>query len=246
MVPVAASSVAAYPDTYLGENVSVMAAVEALLSKTAFTIDQDKTKSTGKDVLVLAPTLTGVVQPNTYVTVVGEVIRFDPAEVAKRLKGYTIDLPADLVTKYQGRPAILATAVINSALLDVAKRVLPPLTPAEAAFDKVMKQVGPTFNSLRSGLEKPDAAALKDQVATLKKSFTDAEAFFKARGTSDATGWAGEALKLVTSMEAATTAGKFEDIKASATDLATLCQNCHTAHRERLEDGTFRIKGDVR
>ena len=93
MVPVAASSVAAYPDTYLGENVSVMAAVEALLSKTAFTIDQDKTKSTGKDVLVLAPTLTGVVQPNTYVTVVGEVIRFDPAEVAKRLKGYTIDLP---------------------------------------------------------------------------------------------------------------------------------------------------------
>ena len=37
MVPVAASSVAAYPDTYLGENVSVMAAVEALLSKTAFT-----------------------------------------------------------------------------------------------------------------------------------------------------------------------------------------------------------------
>ena len=95
MVPVAASSIAGYPDTYYGENVSVMAAVETLLSKTAFTIDQDKTKSTGKDVLVLAPTLNGILVPNTYVTVVGEVIRFDPAEVAKRLKSYTIDLPAD-------------------------------------------------------------------------------------------------------------------------------------------------------
>ena len=246
MVPVAASSIAGYPETYYGENVSVMAAVETLLSKTAFTIDQDKTKSTGRDVLVLAPTLNGVLVPNSYVTVVGEVIKFDPAEVAKRLKSYTIDLPAELVTKFQGRPAILATAVINSALLDVAKRVLPPLTPAEAAFDKVMKQVGPTFNNLRAGLESPDAAALKDQVATLKKSFTEAEAFFKSRGTADATGWAAEALKLVASMETAAAAGKFEDVKAPVTSLTTLCQNCHNAYRERLEDGTFRIKGDVR
>ena len=84
MVPVAASSIAGYPDTYYGENVSVIAAVETLLSKTAFTIDQDKTKSTGKEVLVLAPTLNGILVPNTYVTVVGEVIRFEPAEVAKR------------------------------------------------------------------------------------------------------------------------------------------------------------------
>ena len=243
MVPVAASSLVLNPDAYYGENVSLMAAVEGMLSKTAFTVDQDPKRSTGKELLVLAPTLTGLVVPNTYVTVVGEVIRFDPAEIAKKAKSYTLDLPAEAVAKYQGRPAVLATAVINAAMADLAKRVPPPLTPAEAAFDKVMKQVGPTFNNLRSGLESPDAAQAKEQVATLKTAFAEAQAFFKARGTADATGWAGDALKLVTSMEQSVAAGKWDDVKTSATNLAQLCQTCHTAHRERLEDGSYRIKG---
>jgi hypothetical protein len=244
MVPVAASTIVLRAEEYYGENVSVMAAVEGVLSKTAFTVDQDKSRSTGKDVLVLAPTLTGIVVPNTYVTVVGEVIRFDPAEVAKKVKSYTLDLPAEAIAKYQGRPAILATAVINAALLDVAKRIPPPMTPAEAAYDKVMKQVGTTFNSLRAGLEAPNADQAKEQVAVLKKAFGEAEAFFKTRGTTDAIGWAQDAQKLVASMEQAVAGAKWDDMKTSVTNLTQLCQTCHTAHRERLDDGTFRIKGD--
>ena len=100
--------------------------------------------------------------------------------------------------------------------------------------------------ALRNGLEAPDAAQAKEQVGILKKAFGDAEAFFKARGTADATGWAGDALKLVTSMEQAVAATKWDDVKGSVTTLTQLCQTCHTAHRERLEDGTFRIKGESR
>ncbi len=55
LVPVAASSVASNPDPYIGEFVTMTGAVEANLSKTSFSVDQDKTKPTGKDVLVLAP-----------------------------------------------------------------------------------------------------------------------------------------------------------------------------------------------
>lgn len=246
MIPVAASSVASHPDDFYGSNVSLMAAVEAVLSKTAFTVDQDKTRSTGKDILIIAPAMTGIVMANAYVTVIGDVFRFDAAELAKRAKGYTVDVPAEVLAKYQGRPAILATSVVNEALLDVAKRVPPPMTPAEAAYDKVMKQVGTTFTAFRNGLESPDAAQAKEQVAILKKSFGEAEAFWKARGTADATGWAGDALKLATSMEQAVAASKWDDVKSSATNLAQVCQTCHTAHRERLDDGTFRIKGESR
>src|SRR5678816_907436 len=71
LVPMAASSLLLNPDAHFGENVSLMAAVETVLSKTAFTVDQDKAKATGKEVLIIAPTLTGVVQPNSYVTVTG-------------------------------------------------------------------------------------------------------------------------------------------------------------------------------
>ena len=56
------------------------------LSPTAFSVDQDKTKSTGKEIIVLAPRLHEPVELNTYVTVIGEVVKPDAAEITKRAK----------------------------------------------------------------------------------------------------------------------------------------------------------------
>ena len=126
LVPVAASSVVKNPDPYIGEYVTLTATVESNLTKTAFSVDQDKTKSTGQDVLVLAPNLQKPADANAYVTVIGQLIKFDPAEVAKNLKGYTIDLsPADL-EKYNGKPVVLATAVINSGGVDHVGQIGDP------------------------------------------------------------------------------------------------------------------------
>src|SRR6266581_3568674 len=66
-VPLAASTLAANPDPYIGEWVTVTAAVEQTLAVLAFSIDQDKTKSTGKEILVLAPRMNSPVDLNTYV-----------------------------------------------------------------------------------------------------------------------------------------------------------------------------------
>src|SRR5438552_18799491 len=111
LVPLAASTLAADPDPFIGEWVSVTAAVEQTLALLAFSIDQDKTKSTGKEILVLAPRMNSPVDLNTYVTVIGEVVRFDPEEIAKKSKDYKVDLPADVIAKYKGKQALLATAV---------------------------------------------------------------------------------------------------------------------------------------
>ena len=104
LVPVAASSVAANPDPYVGEYVTMTGAVEANLSKTSFSVDQDKTKSTGKDVLVLAPTLQKPAEANGYVTVIGQLIKFDEKEVAAKLKDYKIDLSPEDLAKFRASP----------------------------------------------------------------------------------------------------------------------------------------------
>src|SRR6476620_11261119 len=122
LVPVAASSVAANPDPYVGEYVTMTGAVEANLTKTSFSVDQDKTKSTGKDVLVLAPTLQKQADANGYVTVIGQLIKFDEKEVAAKLKDYKIDLSPEDIAKFKGKPVVLATAVINNAGIDIAKK----------------------------------------------------------------------------------------------------------------------------
>src|SRR6185436_19455928 len=141
LVPVAASSVAANPDPYVGEYVTMTGAVEANLTKTSFSVDQDKSKSTGKEVLVLAPSLQKQTDANTYVTVIGQLIKFDEKEVASKLKDYQIDLsPAD-IAKYKGKPVVLATAVINTAGIDIAKKPIPPMGADELTLQKIMTKL---------------------------------------------------------------------------------------------------------
>ena len=244
LVPVAASTLAARPDAFYGEPVSLAATIEQNLTRTAFVVDQDKTKSTGKEVLVLAPNLQRHVDPNTYVTVIGDVMRFDPAELTARLKDYKLDLAPDVAAKYVGKPVVIATSVIDTAGNDVAKRLPPPMTAEEEGYQKLMKQVGSSNGALRKAIEGSDAKLAAENVATLKTTFRDVESFWKARRRNDAAQWAQDARKLSENIERSVAAGRWDDVKTHAGTLGKACQTCHTAYRERFDDGSFRIKKD--
>jgi cytochrome c556 len=242
LVPVAASSVVKNPDPYIGEYVTLTATVESNLTKTAFAVDQDKTKSTGQDVLVLAPTLQQPADANGYVTVIGQLIKFDPAEVTKNLKGYTIDLsPADL-EKYKGKPVVLATAVINSGGIDIAKKPIPPMTADDLALQKIMTKLPPAQAALRKALDGKDLNLVKEQATIIKTAFTDTEAFWKARGNTEAMNIAAEAKKHADAILINIGLGSMEAAKTSITPLGATCASCHGKFRDRMDDGTFRIK----
>jgi len=241
-VPVAANTLADNPDSYSGQVVSVTASVDRVLSPTAFVVDQDPAKSAAHELLVIVPTLSGPIQPNAYLTIVGEVLRFDAADIARRAKDHKLDLSPETVARYTGRPAILATAVVTAAFVDLAKVPPPPLTPEEDAFDKVMKRVGPAFNELRTAATASNAAAVAERAKALKGAFAEAEAFWKARKAADAMEWTRTARTHLTALERAAAAGQWDQVKTSVADVNRLCSTCHTAYRERLEDGSFRVK----
>jgi hypothetical protein len=243
LVPVAASSLLQHPELYVGQTVSVTGVAERSITPTTFSIDQGKSQQSPGEILVVAPTLIGRVPLQAYVTVVGDAVKFDPADVARRFKGYTLDLPADEIEKYRGRPALFATSVIDPTMTDIAKPVVPPPTPAENTFDGVMKQVSPTFTALRAAVDASSADQVRQRAVELSKFFGDTQAFFTARGTADATTWATDAGKLVHAIDQAAAAAKWDDAKASAASLNTICASCHAAHREREDDGTYRVKG---
>jgi len=246
-VPLAASTLADHPDSYYGEFVTVTGAVEQTLSKLAFSVDQDKTKSTGKDVIAVAPTLMEPVAPNTYVTIIGEVVHLDPAEIGKKgaelTKEYKIDLAPDVVSKYRGHPVVLAKSVITTAGVDVAKRPPPPPTAEEEALSKIMKQVGPANTALRGALDKTDMAVAKENANVLKQAFVQTEAFWKPKGKPEAAKFAEEARKLSESISAAIASGNWDEAKTHAGTLGQQCAGCHGQFRERMDDGTYRIKG---
>ena len=241
-MPVAASSVAANPDPYVGEYVTMTGAVEANLTKTSFSVDQDKTKATGKEVLVLAPSLQKQADANGYVTVIGQLIKFDEKEVATKLKDYKIDLsPADLA-KYKGKPVVLATAVINSAGIDIAKKPIPPMSADDLTLQKIMTKLPPAQGAVRKSLDSKDVAGSKEQATTIKTAFTEIEAFFKAKGNEEATKWAAEGKNHAESILVNLNMNNVEAAKTSITPLGATCASCHGKYRERMEDGTFRLK----
>jgi len=249
-VPLAASTLADHPDTYYGEFVTVTGAVEQTFSKLAFSVDQDKTKSTGKDVIVIAPTLMEPVTPNAYVTIIGEVVHLDPAEIGKKgaelTKEYKVDITPDVVAKYKGHPVVLAKSVITTAGLDVAKRPPPPMTAEEEALSKIMKQVGPANTALRGALDKTDMAVAKENANVLKQAFVQTEAFWKPKGKAEATKFAEEARKLSEQISTAIATGNWDEAKTHAGTLGQQCAGCHGAFRERMDDGTYRIKTSSR
>jgi cytochrome c556 len=241
-IPTAASSIADKPDMFYGQNVTVYATVEKQLTATAFTLDQDTKKSTGKEVIVLAPRLHEKVEPNTYVTVIGEVVRADAGEIAKRAKASAAGLPADVLAQHAGKPVILATAVITPSLNDLAKFIPPPMTPEEEVLDKAMKAVGQANGAVRKGVDGSNAEIVKTQTAILAKSFTDTEAFWKKRGNNDAVKIAQTARAAVDGIEKAAGMGNWNEAKTQMNTLGQQCQSCHKEFRERLEDGSFAVK----
>jgi hypothetical protein len=219
LVPASANSIAANPQQYLGQMVTVFAAVDRIISPTSFSIDQDPVHSGTGEVVVVAGVLNATPPANAYVTVIGEVIMMD------------------------GRPAIKATNVLDAKMVDLAKKALPPLTPEEQAFDAVMKKVQPAFAALRQAVTETNADAAKTQAAILKQAFTDTEAFFKKRGKADAEKWALEARSHTEALERAA-AGQWDTAKAVLPQLQQACSSCHAVYRERQDDGSYRIRAD--
>jgi cytochrome c556 len=242
LVPVAASTLTAHPDGYYGEYVSLTAPVKQSLSKLAFVVHQDTAKNTGNEVLVLVRLLNRSLDPDTYVTIVGEVVRFEPAEIASKAKDYVLDLAPDIMAKYRGTPAILASSVTTAAGVDATLRLPPPMTEAEEAYAKIMKQVGPANAALRKAIEANDSNVARESATVLKHAFAQTAEFWKKKDRADATTWAQDARKLADSIDRSAAGGKWEEVKAATGRLGQSCQTCHTAYRERFDDGSFRIK----
>jgi hypothetical protein len=251
-VPTSAASLARNPAAYIGENVTVTASIEQILSKSAFVLEQHQAAGatvspkapTGaiKDVLVVAPILNAPVEKDAYVTVAGEVMAFDPEAIAKKVKNYQVDLSAEDAAKYKGRPVIVAKVVVNGAMVDLAMRLPPPYSAEEKSLDDMMKKVGPASAGLRASVDASKMENTADNIALLKKAFSETEMFWKGKSVADAVKKAQDARVLVETIDREISSGAWDDAKKNVASLTQACGGCHTPYRERFDDGSFRAK----
>jgi len=109
-------------------------------------------------------------------------------------------------------------------------------------FQKAMKTAGSTVGPLKKAL---DGGAMDDAGAGAKKMekvFATAEKFWTERKTADAIQWSKDGGAAAKALSAAVTAKDADAAKAAFGTMTGTCKNCHEAHREKLADGSYKIK----
>lgn len=113
---------------------------------------------------------------------------------------------------------------------------------SEADYEAAMKKVLPAQGNLKKGIEAKDAAAVKKEAAVLEAVFKLSEDFWKARKVQDATDWSITAKQGAAEIGKLAGEGAWDKIPDAQKKVGGTCMACHTAHREKLPEGGYKIK----
>jgi cytochrome c556 len=111
-----------------------------------------------------------------------------------------------------------------------------------AEYQGWMKSVGATSGSLRKNLEAKDAGAAAADAKKLQEIFGHVHGYWNDKHVEDAMKFAMAAGMGFGEVAELAEAGKFDDASAKLKTTSANCGGCHTAHREKAADGTWKIK----
>ena len=247
-IPVGTNRILQQPETYYGKRVTVSAGIEQILSETVFVVDQRKTVGptsvapAGHPLLVVAPYLKTALDPKDYLVVRGQLVQFDREALSGVEPRYALDVPPEIVARYEGKPVLIALSIRDHKFNELAAKPLPPPTAEEASMSAVMKTIGSLFSQLEGAVEGKESGVVTRHAANLQPEFTAAEQIFGAVKRSAAAELAQAARGHAASIEQAVRAADWAAVSDSVRALNQQCQRCHSSQRQAQEDGTYRFK----
>ena len=112
----------------------------------------------------------------------------------------------------------------------------------DADYQKWMNTVGATSGSLRKNLEAKNGESASADAKKLQEVFAQVHHFYQEKNVEDATKFAADARDAFRDIGEQASAGHFEDASAALKKAMSNCAGCHTAHREKLADGSYKMK----
>ncbi len=88
----------------------------------------------------------------------------------------------------------------------------------------------------------PDYNPIEKDAAALKTAFDATAKFWAEKKADDAVTVAQTGVKHADALEAARKAKDYDALMTAAVEIGKTCGGCHTAHREKLADGSYAIK----
>ena len=112
----------------------------------------------------------------------------------------------------------------------------------DAAYQGWMKTVGATSGSLRKNLDAKNGDGAAADAKKLQEVFGQVHEFWNKKGADDAMKLSMTAGETFGEIATLASAGKFDDAAASLKKASATCAGCHSAHREKAADGSWKIK----
>ena len=141
---------------------------------------------------------------------------------------------------------VLAIAIVLSLALIGTVMAQAPMAKmaimSEADYSAVMKEVGSTNGLLGKAITSAAAADAAKASARLEVLFKDVQAYWSGKKVDDATTAASNAVAAAGAVSKAVAANDMTAAGEARTKLASQCMASHTAHREKLPEGGFKMK----
>ncbi len=158
------------------------------------------------------------------------------------LKNYNDHSSQGFKTTFLGKETISVRKTIVLMAVSALAALPCALSAQEHGLEDTMKQVGATMGKLKKGLDGKmlhDVAGDAEKMQALMK---DAEQFFAHNNLADAVQMAKDAQSAAGTLVTAGHGNNAEAAGAAFSKLGGSCKGCHDAHREKLADGTYKMK----
>jgi cytochrome c556 len=131
--------------------------------------------------------------------------------------------------------------MFNRTLLVAGVVAFSVFAQDEAAFQIEMKSIDKHAAVLRklSAKTGDEAATNAEQLSKLYGSMKE---FWTKRNVEDAAKWSEDGRMAAVELASAAKAGDAEKADTAFKALGGTCRSCHTAHREKAADGSYKIK----
>jgi hypothetical protein len=113
---------------------------------------------------------------------------------------------------------------------------------SDADYATHMKEIGQLNGVLNKSIKASDAAEGGKAAARLEILFKNIHGYWTDKKVEDATTSAQTAVTSLQSVQKALSANDMAAAETARATFAGTCMTCHTAHREKLPEGGFRIK----
>jgi cytochrome c556 len=111
-----------------------------------------------------------------------------------------------------------------------------------AELTAAMKTAGAANGTLRKSIAAKDAAETSATAEKLVVAFKTTQGHFEEHKMQDGIKFAQDGIQAATNLSAAAKAGEWEKASDELKTIGAQCQGCHAAHREKLPDGSYKMK----